>query len=149
MYFLFGIPLHAVRSKGGLKQGQWAYSVQVRSVSALGSAMLCQLQWSTPPVSQNVAAVTVCDRALARDFIRRTREDILHQLKTAFRELVVSEQFHHQSCSYFATLGAKRPASDSGRDSDKGDPKGKKRAGDSDSEYVDSGPKEKRPRNKR
>ena len=110
----------------GPKQGQWAYSVQVRSVSALGSAMLCQLQWSTPPVCQNVAAVSVCDRALARDFIRRTREDILHQLKTAFRELVVSEQFHHQSCSYFATLGAKRPASDSGSDSDKGDPKGKK-----------------------
>ena len=81
-------------------------SVPVRSASPLGSAMLCQLPWSTSPVRQNLATLAAGDRALARDFIGRTRGKILHQLKIAFRELVVAEQFEHQSNSHFATLGA-------------------------------------------
>ena len=74
--------------------------------------MLCQLRWLTSPVRQNVAAVAGKDRALARVFIRRTRGEILRQLKNAFIELVATEQFHHQGGSYYATLGAKRAAGD-------------------------------------
>ena len=60
---------------------------------------------------------------MARDFIRRTRQDILHQLKTTFRELVVIDPVFHQDSSYYATLGAKRAAGD---DSNDNDPKGKR-----------------------
>ena len=85
--------------------------------------MVCQLRWFALPVRQNLAVVAADDRALARDFIRRTRQDILRQLKTAFRELVVTEHFFHQDSSYYATLGAKRAAGD---DSNDNDPKGKR-----------------------
>ena len=105
--------------------------------------MLCQFQWLTHPVCQNVAAATVSDRTLAHDFIWRARGDILQQLKTAFRELV-TEQFHHQSTSYFATLGAKRAAGDSDRDYDSDCDDSDYDRGDSYYDRADSDPKGKR-----
>ena len=69
---------------------------------------------------------------------------MLRQLKTAFRELVVTEQFYHQSTSYFATLpvGAKRAAGDSDSDYDDSDYD----RDDSDYDCDDSDPKGKRSR---
>ena len=75
--------------------GDPAKCIQVRSASVLGSAMVCQLRWFALPVRQNLAVVAADNRALAREFIRRTRQDILRQLKTAFCELVVTEHFFH------------------------------------------------------
>ena len=75
--------------------------------------MLCQLPWCTPPVCRNVAIVASPDRELARDFIQRTQEAILCQLKFAFCELVMTDQFFHQGNAYYATLGAPQAADDS------------------------------------
>ena len=97
-------------------------SVHVRSASALGSAMLCQIPYFTPAVFQNGALITGDDRTLVRNVIQRTRGEILRQLKAAFRQLVMAEQFHHQGDSYYyATLGEKRAASNTDNN-----PKGKK-----------------------
>ena len=35
-----------------------------------------------------------------------TQADILYQLKIAFHELVMTEEFHHEGDAYYATLGA-------------------------------------------
>ena len=87
--------------------------------------MLCQLPLLTPAVCQNIAAVTSPDRALARSFIQRIRGEILRNLKTAFRELVMVEQFYHQGNAYDATF-AKPAASDGDRDYNDSDPKRKR-----------------------
>ena len=104
---------------------------QVRSASALGSAMLCQLSFSTPAVRQNGAVIGCDDRALAHNVIQRTRMEILRQLKAAFRELVMTEQFYHQGDAlyhqgdayYPTTSGTKRAANGTAGDDD---PKGKR-----------------------
>ena len=62
-----------------------------RSASALGSAILCQLQWSTPNTRQITEAVVCKNRALARRFIWRTQADILRHLTIAFRGLMMTE----------------------------------------------------------
>ena len=46
-------------------------------------------------------------------FIQRTRADILHQLKIAFRELVVAEAFYLEGDAFYATLGTTQATDDS------------------------------------
>ena len=75
-------------------------------------AILCQRQWLTPLAHQSKAVVVCEDRALARYFIQRTRADILRQLKTAFRELVMTETFYLEGDTYYATLGATQAGED-------------------------------------
>ena len=87
--------------------------------------MLCQLPFLTPAVCQNIATVTSPDRALARSIIQRIRGEILRNLKTAFRELVMVEQFYDQGNAYYATF-AKPVASDGDRDYNDSDPKRKR-----------------------
>ena len=99
--------------------------IQIRSECALGSAMLCQLPLLSPAVCQNIAAVTSPDRALACSFIQRIRGEILRNIKTAFRELVMVKQFYHQGNTYYATF-AKPAASDGDRDYNDSDPKRKR-----------------------
>ena len=89
---------------------------RVRSVGALGSAMVCQQSFQSAAVYQNITAITGKDRAVPHNFIQRAREEILRQLKRAFCELIVVEQFYNQGDSYYATLGVKRAASDTDLD---------------------------------
>ena len=100
-------------AQSALADSSSASSVQVRSASALGSAVLCQLQWSTPHTHRNRDAVVCKDRALAHQFIQRTRADILRHLKVAFRELVMTEAYHLERDAYYATLGVTQAANDS------------------------------------
>ena len=93
--------------------GNAASIVRVRSASVLGSAMLCQGSFLSPAVGHAITIVAGEDRALARDFIQRTRGEILRQLKIAFRELIMAGQFIHQGVSYYANLGATQASDDS------------------------------------
>ena len=92
---------HARAGLGGL-----ASIVRLPSTGVLGSAMLCQVSFLSPAVCRAVAVVAGKDRALARDFIQRTRADILCRLKIAFRELIMVGQFAYQGDAYYANLGA-------------------------------------------
>lgn len=101
-----------------------ASGVQVWSACALGSAMLSQLQLLAPATSQNITVVTSPDRALAHNFIQQVREGILRNLKAAFRELLMVEQFYHQGNSYYTTF-SRRVASDGDTGYNTSDPKRK------------------------
>ena len=81
-------------------------SVQVRSASALGSAILCQLPWQTPQIGQSREVIVCKNRALACQFIRRSRADIFRHLNIAFREPITTDTFHLEGDAYYATLGA-------------------------------------------
>ena len=94
------------RAQSALDDTEIPLSIQVRSASALGSAVLCQLQWLTPHCYRSVAGFICGDRALARHSIQRTRVEILHQLKIALRELVMTEAFHLEGDAYYATLAS-------------------------------------------
>ena len=87
--------------------------------------MLCQLPLLTPAVSQNITVVTSPDLALAHNFIQRVQREILRNLKAAFRELVMVEQFYHQGNSYYATV-SRRAASNGDRGYNNSDPKRKR-----------------------
>ena len=80
-------------AQSALVDSESGSSVQVRSASALGSAILCQLHWLTPHALRSKAAAVCEDQALACQSIQRTRADTLLRLKVAFRELIMTETF--------------------------------------------------------
>ena len=100
-------------AQSALVDSRPASGVQVRRASALGSAILCQLQWSNPQTQRSRDAVLCKDRVLARQFIQRARADILRHLKISFRELMMAESYHLEGDAYYATLGAAQTANDS------------------------------------
>ena len=64
----------------------------------------------------------------SRNFIQRTRADILSRLKIAFRELIMVGQFTYQGDAYYANLGATQASDDTTADdySDSEAPRGKR-----------------------
>ena len=99
------------RAQGALVDPESASSIQIRSTSPSGPAVLRQHQWSNPHAHRSQAAISCGDRASARRFIQRARTDILRQLKIAFYELVATEAIYLKGGAYYATLGAVRPES--------------------------------------
>ena len=75
----------------------------VCSGSTLGSAMLCQQTLMTPSIFRTIALITGEDHAAAHSFIQCTRGKILCELKSAFRELVMAEQYFYRDDSYYNT----------------------------------------------
>ena len=75
--------------------------------------MHCQEFFLAPAVYYTITIVAGKDRTLARDFIQRARGEMLLQLKDAFRELIVAEQFFYQGDAYYANLGATQASDDS------------------------------------
>ena len=89
--------------------------------------MLCQVYFLSPDVCRAVPIVAGKDRALARDFIQRTRADILCWLKIAFRELIMVGQFTYQGDAYYANLGATQASDDTTTTNDDSDSEAPKR----------------------
>ena len=91
------------------EEGVRGTTVQLRTVNALGAALLCRLSWDHPSVLRCCSILLGKDRDAARAFIQTSRQSILGQLKIAYRDLERTEKFWYgKKKSFFAAR--KRPA---------------------------------------